>query len=138
MSSRGDFNLPLEAGMVVLAAVYNPFENPKSVGKVRPAVLVEREGGHWWVMGLTSKSHYQSGKPRTPVPDPARVGLAGPGYLWGDRLTSVSALDVRKPLGWCDRALAEMISSVARLQDDLREDLVEKAELMNPGTPEVA
>lgn len=106
---------PYLPGEVVLAGVRNPLENPGCSGKFRPVALVDRVAGHWRVMGLTSKSTFASGKPRTPVPNPLRVGLNGPGYLWGDKLTNVSALDIGRHLGWVDLDLAMSVIREARL-----------------------
>jgi hypothetical protein len=129
---------PWQPGMVVLAWVRNPFENPLSTGKIRPVVLVEREGGHWRVMGLTTKSRYRSGQKRVAVPAPTQVGLNGPGYLWGDGLTPVCALDLERPIGWCDLLLAEAIADLAHLPYLLRRGLTAAAQLRNPMPPRAA
>jgi len=129
---------PWQPGMLVLAWVRNPLENALSTGKIRPVVLVEREGGHWRVMGLTTRSRYSSGQNRVAVPAPARVGLNGPGYLWGDRLTRVCALDLERPIGWCDPLLAEAIADLARLPYLLRRGLEAAAQLKNPTPPMAA
>jgi hypothetical protein len=104
-----------EPGEVVTAAVGNPLENPSCMGKARPVVLVRREGALWHVMGLTTKSHYANGSPRTAVPNPAAVGLHSRGYLWGERLTRVSVLDIDGHIGWVDRELADLITVQASL-----------------------
>ena len=93
-------------GEVVTASVSNPLENPNSRGKIRPVILVRRDGGRWWVMGLTTNPAYANGRARTPVRRPYDVGLNAPGYLWGDRLTALSVLDIERHLGWVDAALA--------------------------------
>lgn len=77
-------------GEVVLARVSNPLENPAATGKFRPVVLVRRDGCRWIVMGLTTLARYASGLPRTAVPNPAAVGLARPGFLWGNPTTVVA------------------------------------------------
>jgi hypothetical protein len=59
---------------LVWASVGNPLENPRSGGKRRPVVLIARDEGHWQVMGLTTRSTYSDGSPRTPVPNPGKVG----------------------------------------------------------------
>jgi hypothetical protein len=102
-------------GEVVLARVSNPLENARAEGKVRPVVLIRRDGCRWWVMGLTTLQRYASGQPRTPVPNPLSVGLARRGYLWGDRLTGISVMDVDRHLGWVDAALAAAVIVQARL-----------------------
>lgn len=109
-------------GEVVLARVSNPLESPCAKGKVRPVVLVRRDGCRWWVMGLTTLQCYRSGQPRTPVPNPLSVGLTGRGYLWGDRLTGISVMDVDRHLGWVDAELAAAIIAQAALdaQDGAR------------------
>lgn len=113
-----------EAGEVVTASVRNPLENPASRGKDRPVVLVQRDGGQWMVMGLTTKATYADGSPRTPVPHPTAVGLNGPGYLWGEHLTRISVLDLRRHLGWVDAALAATLILQARLHPDRAAALV--------------
>lgn len=104
-----------QPGEIVTAAVGNPLENPSCTGKARPVVLVRREGARWHVMGLTTKAHYANGSPRAAVPNPAAVGLHSRGYLWGERLTGVSALDVDAHIGWVDRELADLIVAQASL-----------------------
>lgn len=108
-------------GELVVAAVRNPIENRYSSGKPRPAVIVDRVDGHYRTMGLTSKGTYKNGAPRVPVPDPATVGLRGPGYLWGDHLTNVSVLDIGNHIGWVDSRLAEAIIQLAELPETLAE-----------------
>ncbi len=103
------------AGEVVTASVRNPLENPTAEGKVRPAVLVRRDGGSWYIMGLTTRSTYRDSTPRTPVPDPYAVGLNRRGFLWGNRLTRLSVLDVEHHLGWVNAALVSTIILQARL-----------------------
>ena len=122
-------------GEVVSVVVYNALEHAGSAGKRRPAVLVRRQGGRWLVMGLTTKPAYASGVPRVAVPDPAAVGLAGPGHLWGDRLTAVSALDVGEHIGWVDHALAEAVAELARLPAADRRALHDAAEAHHPRPP---
>ena len=104
-----------EPGELVTAIVRNPFENPNARGKTRPVVLVGRDGCQWHVMGLTTRSAYNSGEHRTEIPDPHAVGLRGPGFLWGERLTSISTLDVLDHIGWVDIGLAAAVISNAGL-----------------------
>lgn len=111
-------------GMTVIASVGNPLENAYCTGKFRPAVLVERVDGHWLLMGLTSKSTYDNGLPRVAVPNPNRVGLRGPGYLWGDKLTRVNVLDVSHQIGWVDRQLAIAVADLAHLSPRHRRQLL--------------
>lgn len=102
-------------GDVVLAGVRNPIENRNSKGKYRPFVLVRRVDGHWRGMGLTTNSHYASGAPRVAIPEPLEVGLHGPGFLWGDHLTNVCALDIDRAIGKVTPALAEAVVLLAGL-----------------------
>lgn len=121
--------LDLQPGMVVLARVSNPFENPNSLGKVRPVVLVERLDGHWRTMGLTTRRTYNNGQPRVSVPNPYSVGLHGPSQLWGRHLTAVYVLDVGRQIGWVDASLAQALADLAHLPYWLRRDLLEVAAL---------
>lgn len=104
-----------QPGEVVTALVSNPLENSASRGKLRPVILVRRDGSRWHVMGLTTKPIYRSGAPRQPVPNPLCVGLNRPGYLWANRLTGVSVLDIEGHLGWVDLALATAVITQAHL-----------------------
>ena len=97
-------------GNVVLASVFNPLENRNSRGKVRPVVLVEQDGGHWRVAGLTTNPRRQNGEPRVAIPNPLAVGLGGPGYLWGNRLHNVSKIDLDRTIGHADAALARLVA----------------------------
>jgi hypothetical protein len=100
-----------ESGEVVVAAVGHPLEDPSAATKRRPAILLERHDGRWWLMGLTSKPTYRDGQPRTPISNPDALGLTGPGYLWG-RPTHVSALDVHTHIGWADEPTADLLARV--------------------------
>ncbi|MCA0308843.1 MAG: hypothetical protein LCH87_16040 [Actinobacteria bacterium] len=122
------------AGDVVVASVQNPIENPSCKGKRRPFVLVHRVNGHWRGMGLTTSSHYADGTPRIAIPNPASVGLHRAGYLWGDRPTSVCALDVDTLLGVVDASLAEAVISLAGLRTADAAALREAAGLPTSGT----
>lgn len=112
--SDGTYN----AGDLVIADVRNPFENPHSKGKLRPFVLVYRVDGHWCGMGLTTNPRHHSGAPRVAVPQPAAVGLRRDGFLWGDRLTSVSVLDIGHVIGRVDLPLVDAVSSLAGLEGE--------------------
>lgn len=108
-------------GEVVVATVSNPIQNRASKGKRRPVVIVCRDGARFGVMGLTTLASYANGRPRTAVPNPTAVGLDGPGYLWGQRITWVCVLDVHTHIGWVDEALATLIARQAALgQADAR------------------
>ena len=104
-----------EPGEIATAAIGNPLENPNCRGKARPVVLVRREGALWHVMGLTTRPQYADGSPRTAVPNPSAVGLHSRGFLWGDRLTRVSVLDVDRHIGWVDHELAQLIAAQVSL-----------------------
>jgi hypothetical protein len=78
-------------------------------------------------MGLTTRSHYVTGAPRVAIPDPEAAGLRGPGFLWGDRLTNVSALDIHRVIGRVTSPLAEAVIDLASLSDVDSEALREAA-----------
>lgn len=103
------------SGDVVWASVRNPLQNSKSVGKFRPFLLVRRTDGHWAGMGLTTNPRFKNGDRRVAIPNPDAVGLLGPGFLWGDRLTDVSVLDLGAVIGRVDRTLSEIVIRAARL-----------------------
>lgn len=105
--------LPAE---VVTVKILNSLEDASSVGKPRPAVLIERIDGHWLTMGLTRQTRYKDGTPRTPIPDFRALGLDVPGYFWGWRLTAVSALDLGVHIGWADVPAIEAILRLLRKQ----------------------
>lgn len=105
----------LQTGDIVVADVRNPIENPGSRGKRRPFLLVRRVDGHWQGMGFTTRPSYASGAPRVAIPDPKTVGLTSSGFLWGDRLTSVSVLDIHQVIGQVNPSLAEAVIGLARL-----------------------
>ena len=102
-------------GSIAWCNVMNPHENPNCGGKLRPVVLVARVWGHWVGMGLTTNPTYRDGRGRISVPNPAKLGLRRSGYLWGDRLTHISAIDVHDVIGTCDHDLAEADIALARL-----------------------
>ncbi len=103
------------AGDVVIINLLNALENRHTTGKRRPAVLIRRENGHWKTMGLTTNPRYRDGGARVAIPNPCAVGLRGPGWLWGDRLASVAALDVEGRIGQVDDAMADAIIELAGL-----------------------
>lgn len=102
-----------QPGEIVTARVINPIENRGCTsGKARPAILLEREGARWKIMGLTTRSHFANGTPRTPVPNPTACGLGGrDSFLWG-RATWVCALDIGDHIGDAGDDLLELISSL--------------------------
>jgi hypothetical protein len=94
----------------------NPLENPDSVGKPRPMVLVRRVGASWMVAGLTSQPRHADDTPRVAVIQPRWAGLrAGPSFLWGENLTRVAALDVGAHIGWAHSELVSQIEENVRL-----------------------
>jgi hypothetical protein len=105
--------IELQPGQVRWADVRNPLENPDATGKIRPVVLVEGDSRTWRVMGLTTNDSYASGSPRVSIPDWYSVGLSGPGYLWGGKLTRITTESVHGFIGWSDEPLIEAIVSVA-------------------------
>lgn len=115
MTGRGWQPALGEPGELVTAIVSNPLENPLAQGKARPVVLVRRDGCRWFVMGLTRLPTYATGAPRTPVANPHAVGLNGPGFLWGERLTGISVIDLERHLGWVDADLAAAVIIQAKL-----------------------
>ena len=102
------------SGLLFWVNIMNPLENEASEGKIRPAVLVSCSGDHWRVMGLTRKSRYSSGEKRRPIPNHAVVGLNGPGFIWGGRLTRVTADSVHGFIGYANHQLVEEIVDIAR------------------------
>lgn len=64
---------------------------------------------------MTTRATYQDGHPRTRIPVPGAVGLRRPGYLWGDRLTGISVMDVDGHVGWVDAGLAAAVIVQAEL-----------------------
>ncbi len=127
-------------GELVWARQFNSSENPATTGKFRPIVLIERRGGQWIAMGLTTKANYADGTPRVRIADPAAVGLRRPGYLWGEHTTCISVLDVDGHIGWVDLALAEAIIELARLPIQVASTLLESAATHRGGfhTPNAA
>lgn len=122
-SLRTTDQLQPSIGSVAWCNVMNPLENRNCRGKQRPVVLVERCGGHWLVMGLTTRPTHIDGHPRTSVPNHWAVGLRRPGFLWGGRLTAVSAMDIHSVVGTCDAALAEAVIGLAGLDDRVAREL---------------
>lgn len=124
-----------EPGEVVWVRIFNSLESRSSTGKFRPAVLVSRDGGLWATIGLTTNSTYRDGTARVPIPNPALVGLSGPGFLWGDRLTPVAAIDVGDHIGWADTALVEAVIPLVALDGDVAEPLRRSASVHHPPAP---
>lgn len=116
MDSHSPYNDGVRrTGDVVIINLLNALENRMATSKYRPAVLIRRDAGHWVTMGLTTNRHYRDRTARTQVPDPAAIGLRGPGWLWGHRLANISAIDVHDRIGRVDGAMAEAIIELAHL-----------------------
>lgn len=47
-------NNHIQPGMVVIARVFNPFENPSSTGKRRPYIVTRCQDGQVLLVGLTT------------------------------------------------------------------------------------
>jgi hypothetical protein len=107
--SRGWIGATGAPGEVVTAVVSNPLENPRATGKVRPAILIRREGSRWAIAGLTTRSRFRSGVERPAVPDWAEIGLRGPGFFWARKLTQIGVMDVRDHLGWVSASVASAL-----------------------------
>lgn len=114
------------SGQLRWVNILNPIEDEHAEGKIRPAVLVALTGNHWRVMGLTRKSKYQSGEERRAIPNYEAVGLKGPGFIWGHRLTRITSDSVHGFIGYANHQLVEEIVDIARRDmspnevDDLR------------------
>jgi hypothetical protein len=115
-----------QSGLLFRVKILNPLEDEHAEGKIRPAVLVSQNGDNWRVMGLTTKSKYSTGESRRPIPNHVGVGLPGPGYIWGSRLTRVTVDSIHEFIGYANHQLVEEIIDLARNDmspseiDDLR------------------
>lgn len=99
-------------GEIVWAGVSNAVENRSSQrAKLRPVVRVDTTGGAWRCVGLTTQAVAADGRERPAIPNWEGCGLAGPGWLWGDRFVAVSRLDFGDHIGWIDLAFAAVILS---------------------------
>ncbi|NDA80504.1 MAG: hypothetical protein EBX92_05150 [Actinobacteria bacterium] len=114
----------LKFGQIRWCSVRNPLENSLSVGKWRPALLVSEESVKWRVMGFTTKSHHENGRPRVEIPNYRSIGLDKTGYLWGNKLTRVDTTDIGDPIGEADVELLRAVLSLARA--DLRMNELER------------
>lgn len=107
-----------ESGEVVTVTVHHPLEDPQAAGKRRPAILLDRPGPRWRIMGLTTKPSYANGQPRLAITDPRALGLDRDGYLWGAP-TFVAASDLHRHIGWVDELTAQQLVNLpgcSRLQ----------------------
>ncbi len=105
----------LAPGEIVIAAIYNAHQDPKSQGKERPCVFVSRSGGSAWLLPLTSQRYYSNGELRIPIADPVGLGLLLQGYLWSPSLTKASVIDVFDHVGYVHRAATEQIAYLGLL-----------------------
>ena len=121
-----------EPGEIMTVRILNALEDPRAKGKARPGINVERVGGHFRVMGLTTSSRYSSGKSRLPVPDPQAIGLTAPCHFWGDRLTNVSAIDVGDHIGWIDHQTLAAMRTLVELSPEVWTALERAADLHHP------
>lgn len=110
----------LEPGEVVLANCLNSLENRAATGKLRPMLVVRRDAGHIRSVGLTRGSRFGSGIDRVAIPNPTAQGLSRPGYIWGDKVTMISVLDVEGHLGWADAEFLAVISQAVNLSTEDR------------------
>lgn len=113
----------LKSGEVVLANCRNSLEDRRSTGKLRPMVITQREDGHVRTVGLTRKPTYRHGASRVAIPNPTELGLHGPGYLWGNRVTLISVLDVERHIGWADQAFVDVVHQNVDLSESDRASL---------------
>jgi len=107
-------NTHLSLGQIRWTNVRNPLENSMNTGKYRPALLVAGNDRQWRIMGFTTKSHYEDGQARTPIPNHLAIGLYDPGFFWGCRLTRVDTIDIGSYIGNADLALLTSLLKLAR------------------------
>jgi hypothetical protein len=110
----------LQPGELVTASIKQDrvrVDGTGDFGKFRPGVLVETHlyfgQEYWWVMGLTTLTHYRDGVPRVPCPQQAQPSL-GPDhtFLWGPDCARVPPSDMGAHIGW---ATNELIDAIAKL-----------------------
>jgi hypothetical protein len=112
-----------QVGDVVIIRHFNSIEDPDARGKNRPAVLVHRGPRAWQVMGLTTSPAHLDGVARVPIPNPMILGLSGPGFLWGGRLTTIDQPDILRRVGRADETMVEAILGLADLGGEDRRQL---------------
>lgn len=109
-------HLTAAPGDVHLACVRNKFENPAATGKDRPVVVIEVTDRGVLVVGLTTQPSYKTtGEPRVGVPNWCAVGLLGPGFIWGSRLTRIDSADLYRKIGRADASLVKCIEKTVHL-----------------------
>jgi hypothetical protein len=104
-------------------------------GRPRPTLLVARTPrGLWRAVGFTTAAHHRSGTPRTPVPNPERVGLHEQSYLLDNRTSVIRPDVVDKHLGHADADLVEaVIGSIGLCGTDA--DALRSAVTDTPASP---
>ena len=121
-------HLTAAPGDVHLACVRNKFENPAATGKDRPVVVIEVTDRGVLVVGLTTQPSYKStGEQRVGVPNWCAVGLLGPGFIWGSRLTRIDSADLYRKIGRADASLLKCIEKTVHLTNAQRHRLARAA-----------
>jgi hypothetical protein len=91
----------LKPGEIITGNVVNGIENGRASGKFRPVVVVEAPAlGCLKVIGFTSKGTTQTGKRRVEMLDNSEWGWRGRTFIFGERPTRLSRIDVGDHLGW--------------------------------------
>lgn len=106
-----------KVGEIVTARIATPLERSGSVlTKPRPAILLNRVGAFWTVMGLTTLPTFADGTPRVSVTNPERYGITGGrrSYFWG-RPTKICALDVGDHIGFADNTLMDTVRRIVTM-----------------------
>jgi hypothetical protein len=114
MSSRMVGTVPaLKPGEVITGNVVNGIENRHASGKFRPVVVVEVPAlGCLKVIGLTSKGTTQSGDRRVEMLDNGEWGWRGRTFVFGNRTTRLSRIDVGDHLGWISNKDGDTLARV--------------------------
>ncbi len=110
-------NHSIETGMVVWARVFNAIEDRTSKGKKRPCIVIEREGGHYVVIRLTTNQYCHDGTRRVDLPRQEAVGLCKRTYLSDLSTRNVSVLDVDEPSQprWITTEMADVVCRNTRM-----------------------
>lgn len=110
---RTDRTAMLQPGEVITGNILNGIENRHASGKVRLVVVVEAtDSGCLKVIGLTSKGMTQSGERRVEMYDNQEWGWRGRSFVFGERLTRLSRIDVGDHVGWISAADGETLAHV--------------------------
>ncbi len=114
--------LTLQPGEVITGNVVNGLENRRASGKVRLVVVVDpTPQGHVLVAGLTSKALTARGEQRDELLDNSPWGWLGRSYIYGQRLTRLSRIDVGSHVGWVSERDADTLARVFGLDHDWSE-----------------